>query len=172
VEDSHQSYEWEGELIAQVSTRRPGRARWLSMHLYRLGSGGYLLHRAGHSTVYHKAAGPCAFKGEPATVEGLPDDAVPCMSAPLPQGPVCSPPWPQDLADDETVLIEQVRHTFDQAQDPESIVARASTAHHRKDKVTSKGVTEPVRELIRAAAGKDDGFAAFAKAPKPVERIG
>jgi hypothetical protein len=176
AEDSHQSYEWEGALIAPVTTQRPAhsdrRPRWLEMNLYRLDSGGYLLHRLGHSVVYHLAGGPCAFKGEEVTVEALPDDAVRCEDAPLPRGPVCAPPWPQDLADDEVVLLEQVRHTIDQAPDPRAIVERASTANHRKESVRSVGISQPVKEMIRKAAANDDGFEAFAAAPKRAERIG
>jgi len=176
AEDSHQVYEWAGELIACVTTQRPDkedrRPRWMEMNLYRLDSGGYLLHRLGHSVVYHDAAGPCAFKGERVTVEKLPDDAVRCASAPLPRGPVCNPPWPENLRDDEAVLLEQVRHTIDQGPDPEAIVERASTANHRKVAVISRGVSQPVAEMIRIAAGNDEGFAAFAASPKPVEIIG
>jgi hypothetical protein len=172
AEDSHQAYEWEGTLVAAVSTHRPGRARWLEMKLYRLDSGGYLLHRLGYSVVYHEADGPCAHKGEPVTVERLPDAATRCANAPLPRAPRCEPPWPDDLADDEAVVLEQVRHTIDQGHDPGSIVARASTAHHRKDAVTSRGIPEPVKEMIRIAASSDEGFAAFAAQPKHVERIG
>lgn len=172
AEDSHQAYEWEGAQIAAVTTHRPGRARWLEMELYRLDSGGYLLHRLGHSVVYHEASGPCAHKGRPVTAERLPDTATRCANAPSPGAPRCAPPWPGDLADDESVLLEETRHTIDQAHDPGSIVARASTAHHRKDAVTSRGIPEPVKEMIRIAAANDEGFAAFAAHPKPVERIG
>jgi hypothetical protein len=176
AEDSHQSYEWEGTLIAAVTTQRPAhgdrRPRWLEMNLYRLDSGGYLLHRLGRSVVYHAAAGPCAFKGEEVLVETLPDDAVRCEDAPLARGPVCAPRWPQDLADDEVVLLEQVRHTIDQGPDPQSIVERASVANHRKEGVRSVGLSQPVKEMIRKAAACDEGFAAFAAAPKRAERIG
>lgn len=176
AEDSHQAYEWEGTEIASVTTQRPRRGdwrpRWMEMRLYRLDSGGYLLHRLGCSVVYHAASGPCSFKGEKAFVDALPDDAVRCEDAPLPQGPVCVPPWPQDLADDEAVQLEQIRHTIDQGPDPYAIVERASTANHHKEGVRSVGISQPVKELIRKAAACDEGFAAFAAGPKRAERIG
>jgi hypothetical protein len=182
--DSGQPYEWEGTLITvpPVSTQRPPdlpqRPRWLEMACYRLDSGGYLLHRTGYSVVYHDPAGSCAagrVPGDRVTVAGLPDDAVRCADAPLAGRPRCQPPWPQDLGEDEAVMLERVRHTLDQCPDPAAVIVRASSVSHRREAVLSRGATRPVQELISKAAAADEGFARWVAADaasRPAERIG
>jgi hypothetical protein len=138
--------------------------RWLSLVLYRLDSGSWLLHRIGMSLVYHCADTSCHTaagqpSGSPATVDDLPDGAQEC--------PKCRPPSPFDLGDDEQVRFEFPRHTIDRCDTPARVIEKLTTMNPRGGD-RSVMISDPVRELL-AQAEEHDG--AFADLPRIVEHI-
>jgi hypothetical protein len=148
--------EIDGELLCPGVTTKNRRSRhWVEIEIYRLASGGYLIHRAGMSYVYHRADTSCtvksgAAKGEPATVDDLPDEAVPCGA--------CRPPYPEDLADDEQVRFEFPRHTFDKCETAAQVIEKLTTIYKPDGSVEIR-TPAPVRELLEYAAAADPEFA-------------
>lgn len=163
IPDQHVVREFQGELIAENRTHQP--LRWAEFRIYRHAEGGYVLHRAGRSVVYHRADTTCRTAGGtapgiPATVAGLPDDATPCEK--------CQPSWPLDLEDDEPVRMETDRNTVDRCQTAADVVDALTRFRQRGTGKKIVKVSEPVAELLELAARADP---AFADVPPPVERI-
>lgn len=77
--------EFAGEEIARVSQAEPGKPRWVELTLFRVtdGTGRYVLHRVGRSTVYHKEGSSCR-RGVLIPASSLPPQSVPCTE--------CRPP--------------------------------------------------------------------------------
>jgi hypothetical protein len=132
------------------------RDRFFTMELYLLDNGTWLVHRTGWSMVYHRAITACTtakgrMHGEPASVDDLPDEAVPC--------PVCRPPGPRHLPEGPgTVRYEYPRHSWDQCPTPELVKQRLTTVRGR-DGGVSEFMSEPVAELLRNAAAIYPEFA-------------
>lgn len=143
--------EIEGELACPKVTTFSGshKERWFTLELYALDTGEWLIHRTGMSNVYHTADTKCRTRGgwqsgDPAGVDNLPDDAVPCQ--------VCRPPYPQDLPEGkETVRFEFPRHTWDKCQTPEQVREKLTTARSASGS-EAVFLSAPVNELLRGAA--------------------
>lgn len=148
---------YEGTLIGKSSSRRGERAlSWVDMFVYRLDDGDVLVHRVGMSRIYHTARTACITfsgrqRGEPAGVEDLPDDAVPCTK--------CRPRDPWRLGDDEKIRFEFPRHTVDRCPDALAAIRKLTEMQDRTTKVRTVTVSEPVRELLGECAGNDAQFA-------------
>lgn len=165
IEDRFSVTEFDGELIAQATTRIPDGIRWVEFRLYRLDSDGYLLHRLGASRVYHQADTGCHTtsgqpSGEPGKARDLPAGAYSCDR--------CQPEYPENLEPDAAVRIEYTRHTIDRCDTADQVVRRLTNMRSRGSRVQTQVVSEPVKELLALAAGADPEFA---MAEKPVERI-
>jgi hypothetical protein len=167
VEDRHSATEFDGDLIAEVSTRKPDSTRWVEIRLYHLADeAGWLVHRVGQSLIYHQADGATCKtstqrpSGDTATAKDLPAEAASCDR--------CQPPWPEDLAEDEKIRYEFPRHTIDRCETPAQVIRRLTVSHQRGSGMRSTMVSEPVSDLLRQAAENDPDFA---RAEKPVERI-
>jgi hypothetical protein len=144
-----------GERIGFGTSQRPESLAWATIEIYRLADDGYFTHRAGYSRVYHTADTACRTrngdqKGDPATVDDLPDDAEPC--------PRCKPDPPVDLDDGQAVRYEFPRHTFDACDTPEMVVERLTVIRHR-DRTKSVRYSQPVKDALRDAAFRDAAFA-------------
>lgn len=162
IRDTHSflNEEHEGELISAVDTRsqdpdNPSK-RWVEIKLYRLDDGSYLVHRIGQSVVYHTAGTTCLTSvgrqsGDPAKVDDLPDEAVPCET--------CRPPQPWTLDSDDPVRYEFPRHTIDTCSTPAEVIKRLTTMRERRTRRATTVVSEPVRELLGNAARTDGRFA-------------
>lgn len=165
IEDRHRVTEFDGTLIAEVTTRRRRSIRWVTLRLYRLESGSLVLHRIGESLVYHTSPTTCVTesgqpRGDEATAGTLPSEAVPCDR--------CQPPsWPQELDAGMPVRREFPRHTIDSCADPGEVVKRLTTLRHSQG-TSSTVVSAPAAELLHRAGLADPEFASAAK---PVERI-
>lgn len=150
IEDRGTVHEIDGKVIGEAGTN-PSKLRWMQITLYRLASGGLLLHRVGYSKVYHDNTGRCRtlqgrVSGSPATVEDLPDDAEPCEK--------CQPAEPEYLGDSESIKFEFPRHTFDSCD----------TAQDVEDKLAprdGKEMSEPSQNVLDQAARNDPEFAAL-----------
>ena len=139
----------EGHLACPpVSTpRRYGK--WFTVELYAMDDGTWLAHRTGWSVIYHTRNTRCTTRGsrqrgEPASVDDLPDDADPC--------PECNPPYPEDLPDGKGVIrFEFPRHSWDQCPTPHAVKLKLTTARS-KDGSVSEFMSDPVDRLLRSAA--------------------
>lgn len=149
--------EFNGKLIAESSTKKPGDIRWVEFRLYRLDDGaGYISHRAGMSDIFHRQDTTCQTaqgrpSGDECTIEELPDSAVPC--------PVCRPKQPWNLADDDVIRYEFPRNTVDQAADPGPIIHKLSTKTDRRTRVTTTMASGPVADLLDQASQADQAWA-------------
>jgi hypothetical protein len=173
IEDRHSATEFSGELIASADSRDFSdrrEDRWVEMRIYRLDgqAAAWILHRAGMSRIYHadlplddacKTISGRA-SGDLATVDDLPDDAVPC--------PSCQPPEPLQLHDREQIRFEFPRNTVDRCASPAVAVERLTTMRDRRTGTRTTMISEPVAALLAQASASDPDFAA---APKPVDRI-
>lgn len=162
-----------GERVAVSTTReRDDRGRWPlrwnDQALFELAeSGRWCLYRVGVSRVYHTDPTDCTVRGgaqsgEPATVDDLPDDAVPC--------PRCRPPCPGQLADAADagdmigVRYEVPRPSLFTLATPRDVLDRLATTYDRD--TTRDGaartyqLSRPSLALIKAAAEASPRFAA------------
>lgn len=130
------------------------KTAWAEVEIYRLAAGGYLTHRIGYSLKYHTADTRCLTnrgqqKGDPATVDDLPDDAVPCE--------ICRPAPPEYLGDEEQIRYEFPRHRFDGAETPAQVESHL-TWYRNNDGTKSVSYSQPVRDALAQAAQNDEGF--------------
>jgi hypothetical protein len=189
VADGIRPYSFTGDLLAEVSTHRPGSLRWTELRLYRMVSraqanalaearddaghagllaakaaGDYLLYTAGPSLVFHRAEDGCR-KGSLARLGDLPDGMVACED--------CWPPagrWPgdgddpDDLDDDAQVRAERDRPRLavcPQAED----VERALREQPGRKTATPGRLSGPASQLLDDAAAADDGIARWLATP-------
>lgn len=154
----------DGELACPpVSTmldeRGHKRDRWVTFELYHLADGGWLVHRTGLSDVYHRADTRCQTRtgrasGDPASVDDLPDDAVPCQR--------CRPPVPEQLQGTSgEIRYEFPRHTWDECPTPWIVKEKLTTIKSRDGSV-SVVTSDPVAELLRSAARRYPEFSELA----------
>jgi hypothetical protein len=148
--------EIDGELACPpVTTYGSAKDRWVEFELYALADGSWLIHRIGKSNIYHRADTLCTTRtgrqsGEPAGVDDLPDEAMPC--------PRCHPPFPEDLPEGAgTVRYEYPRHTWDECPTPELVREKLTTIRSRDGSVTTY-LSDPVADLLRQAAARYPEF--------------
>lgn len=153
IRDRKGDTEIDGELVCPgVSTW--GTRRWMTIEVYRLASGNYLIHRTSRSNVYHTAGTGCTVKGgnrkgEPATVADLPDEAEPCRA--------CRPPYPDELADEQEIRYEFTRHSYDKCETPAQVIAKLTTIYKSDGSVEIRR-SKPVTELLEKLAEADPEF--------------
>lgn len=143
-----------GTRIGFGTSEEQEKLAWAEVEIYRLEAGGYLTHRIGYSLKYHTEHTNCKVargqqKGDPATVDDLPDDAVPCE--------ICRPAPPEYLGDDEAIRYEFPRHRFDGCETPAQVESRL-TWYRNKDGTKSVSYSQPVRDALEQAAANDENF--------------
>lgn len=159
LETRFQRYTLDGYLIASERTHFP--LRWVEFYVYGLDdNSGYVLYRLGKSWVYHTAGTRCMTvegeqRGDVATITDLPDNAIPC--------PVCKPPYPQDLGDDEQVRYEFDRPTINRCDTAARVVEKLTEYRERGGEDDGRGakitrVSEPVGKLLAKLVAKDPNF--------------
>lgn len=96
VKDGPRTLKFDGVLLAESSSWRPGSIRWIEFKLYRTAGGTYILSRVGRSLVFHTLGCPLTTKyGLPeAAVDELRENAVPC--------PECTPTFDVPVVSPET----------------------------------------------------------------------
>jgi hypothetical protein len=146
------STEFEGTLIAETTTYSDSKPRWLEIRLYRRDGGGWVLHRASKSLVYHSISSRCHRKkgelsGTPVTVgelldleDGFGADAEPC--------PNCSALDLDRMPLSARVRFEYPRHTINHCQTVEEVVDNLTV--DRRTAVRSWSA--PVTDLLTKAA--------------------
>ena len=155
VPDVDKVIEFEGELIAEVTTELPDAPRWTEMELYRLtdGTGRYVLHVVGRSVVYHVHDSDCN-SGTATDAATLPGDAEPCLT--------CKP---TAYTDTETVDFEDDRHSAHVcATAADVLVSLRSTG----SRASSRPFSTPALRLLAIAKQKDPAIGALMSG---VERI-
>jgi hypothetical protein len=108
--------DFEGELVAEVTSDDGERARWIEITLYRIDNGGWAVHRSSRSVLYHRIDTSCrtpkqARPGVRSTAARLLGDAEPCAK--------CRPSERDAMDPDAQVRIEIPRdnvHLLDNAQ--------------------------------------------------------
>jgi hypothetical protein len=151
-----------GELACPpVTTYGSAKDRWVEFEVYAMADRSWLVHRIGRSNIYHRAGTLCTTRtgrpsGDPASVEQLPDDAMPC--------PRCSPPYPDELPEGPgAVRYEFPRHTWDECPTPELVKSKLTTIRSRDGSVTVHR-SDPVADLLRRLA---DRYPEFEEAASP-----
>jgi hypothetical protein len=144
-----------GRLIGRGTSERDESVKWAVVEIYRLDEGGYLAHRAGYSLSYHRGDTWCRTRagsrpGADATVDDLPDEAVPC--------PDCRPPEPRELGDEEKIRYEFPRHTFDSCKNAAEVVEHLTVIRHRDGRAPSVRFSGPVRAALGQAMSEDSAF--------------
>lgn len=147
--------EFQGELIAEVSTYGPERPRWFEMKLWEHENGGWVLDRVSMSITYHasdtncqrrgnsnRRAGAVQLMGVPTKVSDLPPEAEPCET--------CDPAWPDEMSGDTMVRFEVPRHTVIHCPTAMSLVEAITQDPNRPGSSFASG---PATELLTKAAG-------------------
>lgn len=111
VKDGSRTLQFNGQLLGESSSWRPGSTRWIEFELYKTTSGSYVLSRVGVSLVYHTGACPLVkrYGLQEIPVHELDDDAMPCFECrPTHEAPVVFPEkfrwWAQVSEDAQAVL--------------------------------------------------------------------
>jgi hypothetical protein len=103
-----------GEIIGQGTSDDGLRLRWNEVDIWRTRNG-YVVHKRGLSSVYHKHPGGCGF-GRIVLLRSLDDDngeSVPC--------PICSPPE-EDRNGTISVRMEKIRSSVHICSTPDGVV--------------------------------------------------
>lgn len=151
---------FDGELIAESSTEKQWKPRWLELRLYkvepgqsfpeegadrlRLPDGGYLLHQVGQSVLYHNPDNPDCQDGVPASFADLPEDAQPC--------PSCRPPGRIALqaSPGQVVGLESTRNSVKRSPTAAGIVQLIEEGRPE--------LSAPAEKLLRIAEKNDLGI--------------
>ena len=166
IQDEQVDYEIDGDVIAgPVSTaldaKQRQRARWMEATLYRKPDGTYILHQVNYSLVWHLADGAGHVrKPHEELWSRLPRGAVYCGFLPPREHREQCPPacrWGPRGAG-KVVLTELPQHKVTSHPDYHAVI-RDVTVARRGDGSASAAVSEPMRELLRQAAGNDPAFA-------------
>jgi hypothetical protein len=172
-------WEIEGEEIGRVSSkygdpdqgRVTPRPRWGEQAVWRLDeSGRYALWRASMSVIYHRSPTTCRRSGQQGAGSGpmmgskalprdLPDDAEAC--------PVCWPPEPEDLADDDEIRYEFTDQSLEIHDEPQQVIRRLTRYRRHTGEVMS-GASGPSRDLLEQCRANDPDFA---EAEMPAQRV-
>lgn len=144
--------EFEGDLVAEVSTDDGERARWIEIKLYRRTDGkGWIIHRLSDSVLYHREDTSCrtpknARPGQPATAADLDEGSEPCAN--------CRPPELRDMLPDDAVRIEVPRHTVHPADTEQQVVDNLSIDRRTGARFWS----QPIVELLVLAGAQHRAF--------------
>lgn len=137
VRDGARTLTFDGEFLAQSTSQRRGRDRWVEFKLYRTHSGKYVLSRVGQSLVYHGPICPTLDRSDGLEPNRPQINGVPCE--------VCSPEYPG------VVLPERPREWAQVMDAPEAILETL----YRYDNYGARFLTRVARDLIEAAANVD-----------------
>lgn len=152
LEDAVMDREFDGVVVAAITTEDPDQIRWVTMGLFRTTDGRYVYYRVGHSLVYHDAGGyPGACRsGVPTEPGELPQDAEPCVK--------CRP----SLEPDGPVRLEEALRTIFVCDDVPSVIQ--ALVKVRNGATT---LSRPAQRLLADAARRDAAFAGYRR----VERL-
>lgn len=140
VRDGKRVLQFDGELLAESSSRQPGNNRWVEFQLYRTKTGNYVLGRIGQTLLYH--ALDCAIVRrnnlKPSDAVELTPDLIACDE--------CNPD-----AYAEEYAIEQPRYFALVAEDPEGVL----DALYKYDQAGARYLTNVAQRLLEDALDQD-----------------
>lgn len=141
VRDGNRVLQFEGELLAQSSSRQLGQYRWVEFELYRTKSGSYILGRIGQTRLFHDPS--CAIVQrnhlKTSSIDELTDDHVSCTE--------CDPD--EDALDE--VAIEKPRYFALVSDSPEAVLE----ALYKYDQSGARYLTLVAQRLIEKAGELD-----------------
>ena len=145
VKDGVRTLKFEGELLAQSSSRIGSRPRWVEFYLFRTPKGTYVISRIGVSRYYHSGACSVVARNRLSAIDEaeLPSDAMPCIEC-----------RPSRFADDG-VYPETPRYWAQHSEVPRGIVASLM----KYDDNGIEYLTNVARRLLEDAAEIDEGIA-------------
>lgn len=146
VRDGSRKLKFDGEKLAESSSRSRWRTRWVEFQLYRTTGDQYVLARIGVSLYYHAEGCNVIDRNRlsPVKTEEVSTAMVPCES--------CSPvPMNEDV-----LYPEEVRYWAIVSSDAEAVVSSLQ----KYDGEGTRYLTNVARRLLEDAARIDDGIEA------------
>lgn len=139
VKDGPRTLQFEGRLLGESTSWRPGSFRWIEFALYKTDGGSYVLARTGVSLVYHVASCPLVgrYGLQESDVDDLRDNAIPC--------PECSPTLYAPV-----VFPEKYRHWALVTEEADAVLE----ALYKYDD-NSRYLTKVAERLLEQASAKD-----------------
>lgn len=144
VKDGVRTLKFDGELLAQSSSRIGSRPRWVEFYLFLTTKGIYVVSRIGVSRFYHSGDCDVVSRNRLSAIDEseLALDAVPC--------PECNPTG----LDAEGVYPETPRYWAQHSEKPKGIVASLM----KYDNNGIEYLTNVARRLLEDAAEVDEGL--------------
>jgi hypothetical protein len=145
VRDGSRIIQFDGELLAHSSSKRPGSYRWVQFDLYKTASGLYVLAREGVSKIYH-TPGCVVIKRNSLSDSPrseLAVDAYPCE--------LCRP----DESDFPMVFVEKSRFWAQVCETPVAVL----DALYKYDDAGSRYLTLVAQRLLDTASEVDTRIA-------------
>lgn len=140
VQDGNRHIQFEGQLLGESSSQRPGAIRWIEFKLYKTRGGSYILSRVGVSLIYHTAA--CPLVRRYSLTETEPDElrnnAIPCEQ--------CLP-----TLDAPVVFPEKYRYWALVTEDADAVLE----ALYKYDDNDSRYLTKVAARLLEQASEVD-----------------
>lgn len=145
VKDGVRTLKFEGELLAQSSSRIGSRPRWVEFYLFRTTTGIYVISRIGVSRFYHSGDCSVVSRNRLSAIDEseLSVDAMPCTE--------CRP----TRMDVDGVYPETPRYWAQHSEKPRGIVASLM----KYDDNGIEYLTNVARRLLEDAAEVDAGLA-------------
>lgn len=143
VKDGSRTLQFNGRILGQSSSWRPGSNRWIEFNLYKTENGSYILSRVGVSLVYHGAACPLVkrYNLVESSTDKLSEDATPCQE--------CEPN--RELP---VVFPEKYRNWAQVSEDPEAVLE----ALYKYDQGGARYLTNVAQRLLEEASKDDPGI--------------
>lgn len=143
VKDGSRTLQFNGRILGQSSSWRPGSNRWIEFNLYKTENGSYVLSRVGVSLVYHGAACPLVkrYNLVESSTDKLSEDATPCQE--------CEPN--RELP---VVFPEKYRNWAQVSEDPEAVLE----ALYKYDQGGARYLTNVAQRLLEEASKYDPGI--------------
>jgi len=140
VRDGQRTLQFEGTLLGESTSWRPGSYRWIEFRLYRTQRGQFVLSRVGVSLIYHTAACPLVkrYGLQEEDVEAISGDAIAC--------PECRPTF-----DAPVVFPEKHRHWAMVSPEAQAVL----DALYKYDENDSRYLTNVAKRLLEEASRKD-----------------
>ena len=152
LQNGLRAVEFVGVELSRISTRKPGRPRWLELELYRItageNDGHYVLSTIAYSDVYHGGPRGCD-KGLSTTfgqVSEKTTSARPCTD--------CVPPRPSQIGPGFPVRLEEDIHETIRYATVEDLL-RGMTVKQDTGMLSAGELSGPSKSLLHEAAGKD-----------------
>lgn len=162
IEGKRNATEFQGVLVAGVTTHGPDRPRWFEMKLWQHSNGGWVVDRVSMSLIYHasnttcqrrdnraRRTGEARLMGMPTKVSELPAGAEPCS--------ICDPAWPDEMSGDTEVRFETPRHTVIHCPTAMDVIEAVTVDRNRPG--SQPFASGPATELLTTAALKDSRIA-------------